>query len=415
MVSFSLWIDTANRRLVSGFNSNLQSEVPVFCQGDLAKVDLHLLRPTGILGSIYEELEISEEAVVRVAIGRIDSRPTSGSFRLAFQGDKTPHLPFNATAEAIQSALNALPSVAGNGNLTVQGNVGGPWTLYWNLLGSKALVTADTTLLLPQSQAILTTVRAGSSEGAAIQTIKLKQMPAAFQNEWHPMAEPDIQISRIQPGGSEANEIQRVRIKPPAYAGTFTLRYGSQSTPNLPFDASADAIREAIAPLAGIGAGNVSVTRVAVGVWDIQFVGDLQNAPQNLFSGNASSLRGFNGRLGILNLNTSGIENLLAGQERVTATLEVEITEEDQPRTFLQTPCIVLNDMIEDNPAVPIPFEYALTFSRLAEDINENGFSIGPYARLVALQEGEQKGLAIETLNPDGIWLRHAELTSLHP
>jgi hypothetical protein len=415
MASVSLWIDTATRRLVAGFNSNLQADTPVFCQGDLTELDIHLLRPTGILGQLYEEIEIDPGATVRLAVGRIDAKPAAGSFRLSFQGERTPHLPHNATAEAIQSALNALSTVANSGNLTVQGNVGGPWSIYWNLLGPKGLITADINLLLPRSQAVTTVIREGTNEGAAIQGLKLKQLPAALQSDWSPLPPPTVGISRLQTGSAEANEIQRIRIAPAAYAGTFTLRYGAQSTGSLGFDATAEAVLQAIGPLPGIGEGNVSVTKVASGVWDVQFIGTLANAPQNLFTANSSSLRGFTGRTGVLNLNTPGIEDLLEGRERATATLEIEISSDSKPRTYLQMPCTVLNDMIEDLPAEPVPFEYALTPSGLAREIRDHGLLIGDFARLVPIEEGTERGLAIETLNPDGSWLRHSELTSTHP
>src|SRR5688572_20384453 len=121
MASHVLWIDSVTRRLVSGFNSSLQAETPVFVQGDQADVEIHLLRPTGNLGAIYADIDLAE-AGVRLAIGRIEARSTSGSFRLGSGEDITPPQPFNSSADGLQSALNTLPSITGIGGVSVQGS-----------------------------------------------------------------------------------------------------------------------------------------------------------------------------------------------------------------------------------------------------------------------------------------------------
>ncbi len=62
---------------------------------------------------------VDEEQEVRI-------RATAGQFRLAYKASTTPDLPFDATAEEVQSALNALPSIStGGGSVTVSGGPGG--------------------------------------------------------------------------------------------------------------------------------------------------------------------------------------------------------------------------------------------------------------------------------------------------
>lgn len=58
----------------------------------------------------------------------ISGAPTGGDFVLVFGGDATTDLAFNATAAAVQSALEALPGI-GAGNVTVAGSAGGPYTV----------------------------------------------------------------------------------------------------------------------------------------------------------------------------------------------------------------------------------------------------------------------------------------------
>ncbi len=51
---------------------------------------------------------------------------TGGTFRLAFEGDMTAPLAYNATAAQVDAALEAMSSVD---NVSVTGSSGGPWTI----------------------------------------------------------------------------------------------------------------------------------------------------------------------------------------------------------------------------------------------------------------------------------------------
>lgn len=61
--------------------------------------------------------------------------PTGGTFRLAFRGYVTTAIAQAAIGAAVQTALEALPSV-GTGNVTVAGAAGGPYTVTFQ--GSRA-------------------------------------------------------------------------------------------------------------------------------------------------------------------------------------------------------------------------------------------------------------------------------------
>jgi hypothetical protein len=58
----------------------------------------------------------------------ITGLPTGGTFVLTFGDVATTDLPYNATAAAVQAALQALPGI-GAGNVTVTGSAGGPYTV----------------------------------------------------------------------------------------------------------------------------------------------------------------------------------------------------------------------------------------------------------------------------------------------
>ncbi len=365
MATHVLWIDTATRRLVTGFNSAMPAETPVFCQGDSVDLELHLLRPLGSLGSLYEETPFPDGGEVQVAIGRIDAKPSLGQFQLAYAGSATAPLPFNASAQAVQTALNTLAPVADAGGLTVQGGNGGPWTLYWNAPGARASLTGDTSLLLPLTQLLVSTPRPGGAGITAIQTIKLKQMPDAYSASWSDQPAPAVVVSKLLAGAPGVNEVQRVRLAPLPHGGTFTLQFGGQTTTPIAFNATASTLQSALTALSSIGADKVAVTDASTGIWDVQFVGTLGGVAQPLLAGQAASLRGFIGKTGTLGLDTPGVEDLLDGRDAAQAVLEVQVRIGGQARTYLQTPCTVLNDMIEGTPMVPPPFTTPATLEQM--------------------------------------------------
>lgn len=75
----------------------------------------------------------------------VNGNPSSGDFKLGFNGASTTSIPYNATATQVQAALEALSTV-GSGNVSVTGANGGPWIV--NFQGSLAgqslpAITAD--------------------------------------------------------------------------------------------------------------------------------------------------------------------------------------------------------------------------------------------------------------------------------
>ena len=75
-------------------------------------------------------------------IVRLTGVPTGGTFTLTYSGQTTAGIAYNATAAAVQAALEALPNIA-NRDVTVVSDaaVGHPWTVYFG----GALVSATTT------------------------------------------------------------------------------------------------------------------------------------------------------------------------------------------------------------------------------------------------------------------------------
>jgi hypothetical protein len=75
----------------------------------------------------------------------INGAATGGTFTLSFGGQTTSGIAYNAAASAVQSALQALSSI-GSGNATVEaGQAGGPYNITFagTLVGPRSLITAS--------------------------------------------------------------------------------------------------------------------------------------------------------------------------------------------------------------------------------------------------------------------------------
>ena len=88
--------------------------------------------------------DLDTDEIVTVAL---TGDPDGGDFTLTFGGDETPAIAFDAAAAQVQAALAVLPSI-GPGNVQVEGDDGGPWTVrFINDLGDTDVgeITFDDT------------------------------------------------------------------------------------------------------------------------------------------------------------------------------------------------------------------------------------------------------------------------------
>ena len=160
---------------------------------------------------------------------------TSGQFKLTFEGQTTPDdLPFDASAAAVQSALEALP-VIGAGNVKVQG--GGldssgnrrPYTVVF----SGDLAATDVSDITASDGTVPLDDDAGGT------------------------------VTTLTQGGGGNNEVQQLTIK--AAGGSFRLTFGSQTTPTpIEFSAGALQIQNRLSNLSSIGKDKEGKANVAV-------------------------------------------------------------------------------------------------------------------------------------------------------
>ena len=103
----------------------------------------------------------------------INGRASAGGYVLTYGGDSTQELPATAAPSAVESALNALASVAALGGLKVVGSNGGPYKIVWTEPGAREAITAKNTLY-PNAAVCSRIVTSGDDGTAAQQALAFK-------------------------------------------------------------------------------------------------------------------------------------------------------------------------------------------------------------------------------------------------
>ena len=156
---------------------------------------------------------------------------TAGQFKLSFEGQQSTDLPFDASPEAVQSALEALPAI-GSGNVRVRGggvDAAGKLRPY-TVIFTGELAATDVSDIISSDAA----VPLDDDAGGTVETL-------------------------AEDGGGN-NERQRLTIK--AGRGKYTLSFGSDTTVPIDFFAPAqigpESVRARLGALPSIG-GNAKV------------------------------------------------------------------------------------------------------------------------------------------------------------
>ncbi len=206
-------------------------------------------------GVTFSPTQPADETVPGVAganeVQTLTMPPTAngGSFTLSFQGRTTVAIPYDATAEQVQTALQDLSTIGGPEQVHVSGPNGGPWTVEFTGLlagANQPLLTADTS-----------------------------QVSGGFA---------DITATTIQTADAGVDEEQTLQLSSAPADGTFTLtfRRGAviRTTDPIPFDATAAQVTAALEALSNVGPGNVAVDKVDAVTWRVTFTGDLRATGQ---------------------------------------------------------------------------------------------------------------------------------------
>jgi formylglycine-generating enzyme required for sulfatase activity len=250
----------------------------------------------------------------------------AGVFRLTFKNHVTGSLAIDATADKVQDALNALPSIGGaGGNVTVS-QAGSTYTVTFGaglgsgqqpllmlseqlpvtVTGARSITTevqqftikqktghfrltfdGKSTPLLPAAATadeVQATLNALPSIGKAGGSVKVSQVGSTYTVTFQRLHGGQPQLLRVTGTGSvpvtrrDGAAVQQLTAP---LRGGFRLTFKGSSTPLLPVDATADKVQEALNALPSIGkaGGHVTVTQVGR-TYTVTFGGTLASGRQ---------------------------------------------------------------------------------------------------------------------------------------
>lgn len=342
--SLTLWIDIATGKLVSGWQSISYAPSPVFKQGDNVGVELHLVN--NFNGGSFSEYEFSPSTSVTLAIGRIDTAPISGTYKLSYGANTTSEISATATATTVQTALNALASITAEGGVTVT-KVSNSFRIVWNTPSvTSNELSYNSNELYPTSSIGINKTKTGSLSQKQVYQVHVKQAPVANITSFVNQDEPVVSVSQIHaPAFTGDVKVWRISISPQPKSGSFLIGFNNglneYTTNSIDVSSSADVVRTIISSAYD---ASWSVVKSGTSQWDIATTED------GIFNVTVSGggVVGFSSKYGVLNLNTAEVEDLLAGDSSVNATLEVQLETDGTKTTVIQQQVSILNDLIDD-------------------------------------------------------------------
>ena len=357
--AIKLFIDPKLGLAFGNFAGTSQISKPTFTLGDTAGVEIYLVENTQVSNYPRQEIPFPATPGIKVAIGSIDEAPRAGTWTITFGGNTTSALAYNATATQVETALNVLASITSAGGVTVS-KIGDNYNIVFNVVGARALVTTDSSALIPLSTATVAALQEGSANQAAITLLHLQRTVAGLATSFTQTEASVIEMDTLGAwDGSKATT--RVRISPDPKGGSFTLSFDALvgddvSTSSIQVGASAQDVQNALNIKALTD--KVTVTQVGAYAYDIT----VATQPNGFgLSANYAGLLSYNGYYGELSLNTVEAISLLDGAESVETTLEVEITSDSKTLTLLQVECTLKNAVIDVGAIQPLVLDTYLS------------------------------------------------------
>lgn len=376
--NIKLWVGATDGLLYKSYGSNTTADPLVFMQGDLANIELHLVQRTQANFGQLEEVPFPNDATVRLAIGKVEARAEAGNYTISYGAD-TATLPYNATSTQIQAALNALPSIAAAGGVTVAALSTSVTQVNFVSPGVNDPLVVDVLALAPTCAAKVITLRAGTTTLRGAYVIKVKQAPVVFQNTWTPTDAPVISVTQLT-----ANTAKRVTIDPAPKTGSWSISGTGVIAPKVEADGDETNLatywtelhseRLSVAateadflygttnstPLLYQGQTKFqySVTKVADYTWDFTLKDDY-DVPVGYtmpLTVSGDGLVGFKGKQAVVTFDTAEVEYLMNGNTSAEAVLEIEMETPTSKQTLLQINCTILANLIDQPNFTPITY-----------------------------------------------------------
>ena len=272
-ITINLDVQNPKSALIKSITNPQQAQAPQYTLGDQIPHNIFLgSTQSGVFG--YDPNSGSASYSVKVGVGFPGAVPTGGTFAITLNtvsgGSTTAAMPYNVTAAAMQTALQATTSVGAN-NCTVSGQFPSWDIQFIGTLANTAvsLFQGNTQLLTPFSTSTTQDIQLGGSGNNAIKEFVLSANPAVLQTSWSAVTQT---VASGLPTG-----------------GTYTLSFGGYTTGNIAYNAIASTIQTALTGLTSIGAGNCIVSGNFPN-FSITFISTLGALPQQLITTNPASL-----------------------------------------------------------------------------------------------------------------------------
>lgn len=148
-----------------------QADNPAFTYGDTDTINVYLCDGAGAI----DDSSGNTDYAITVAIGDPGGVPDGGTFT-ATCGSTSAALAYNISAADLQTALNALTTVASEGEVTVIGTA--PlFQITHKTVGAKTAITGSGTLLTPIGKVKFRTITTGDGSHYNVQLMQLIQAP----------------------------------------------------------------------------------------------------------------------------------------------------------------------------------------------------------------------------------------------
>lgn len=253
--------------MVNGQIMASTAKLPRLIRNDGEPITVSVYDPSDSGARDFDEVDISA-AAVRAGIGLPDLAPTAGTFTVTETtgNNVTASLAYNVAADALQTALNLLPAVIAAGGVTVQNPVAGNYQVSFNNPGAQtARFSANTAKIAPLSVATISRVQVGTVDVQEIVLIQLIQNAYVYNVLANALPSPGATVDHVQNGTSELPDVQRIKLSPLPYDGTFDLTITGVTIVAIPFDVLRAQLQSMVGPL-------YEVEKIGNGEWIIQTV-----------------------------------------------------------------------------------------------------------------------------------------------
>jgi hypothetical protein len=360
---------------------------PILTEGDTVRCALRFVERIN-----DADVEVEPEILtVRASLGKIDTRPTAGSWSLklgagspVLNANMTAQLAWNASAATIQTAINALLD---HEDLAITAHPTPPDSctveekdgsfLIRFLTGATPYTTALTLAAGRNSLDPVSFVKYRSYmlDSNRVHDVRLVQSPVAFGDTWARVVPdaPTVEVVREggESGGVKYNEIQKL-VVPPQFRGAYQIKRADTFAQSdlLSVSDGIEEIATAILPLADAG-GTFNVTNPLSNSAHIEFAGDMGGIDQDLLE-----IEVVTAPLGDvtfdISLATAEMSNLLRSSALVeNLPLEIEVTYEgpdEEVRVWTyRTDVSLRRELISEGLATsqnidwlrpPLPYDY---------------------------------------------------------